>query len=129
MNGESRRVLIIEDDLAIARVLDRNLQREGFDTRVAHDGADAAAILDREAFDYILCDYQLPDTTGADLCRQIRASATHRDVPLALCTAKAHEVDTAALIRELGLTQVFFKPFSLREIAAAIDAATTAAVG
>lgn len=123
MSQGTCRILIVEDDRAIARVLNRNLEREGFVTRVAQDGAEALAALDEAQFDFVLCDYQLPDMTGEEVCRHIRSSKTHADVPMALCTAKAHEVDVAGLIVDLGLTQVFYKPFSLREITAAIGEA------
>jgi DNA-binding response OmpR family regulator len=117
------RLLIIEDAVAIARVLERNLSRAGFHTTVAPDGRTAFAALADGPFDFVLCDYQLPDTTGVEICRYIRASAVHRDVPIALCTAKAHEVDVAGLTVELGLTHVFFKPFSIRAITVAISEA------
>lgn len=124
----TNRILIVEDDQAIARVLQRNLEREGFAVTAAEDGRTAIEALQAEHFDFVLCDYQLPDMTGEEVCRHIRSTAAHRHVPLALCTAKAHEIDVAGLVVELGLTQVFFKPFSLREITSAICQAAGRAV-
>ncbi|HUQ68117.1 MAG TPA: response regulator [Planctomycetaceae bacterium] len=117
------RVLIVEDDVSIARVLERTLNRDGFVARVAEDGRTALAALEAELFHFVLCDYQLPDISGEELCRHIRGCASHAEVALALCTAKAHEVDVTALTDELGLTHVFYKPFSLREVSAAIGTA------
>jgi DNA-binding response OmpR family regulator len=123
MSDCAGRVLIVEDDAAIARVLERTLNREGFTAQIAEDGRTALAALNAQSFDFVLCDCQLPDLSGEDLCRRIRTSSAHAHVALALCTGKAHEVDAAALVVELGLTAVFYKPFSLREIAAAIGTA------
>jgi len=126
MSAGLPRILIVEDDRAIARVLEWNLSREGFLAQVTYDGQGALATLDSASFDFVLCDYQLPDLTGEEVCRRIRASASHAQVPIALCTAKAHEVDTAGLVAELGLAHVFYKPFSLREVTTAISAAVAA---
>jgi two-component system response regulator RegX3 len=117
---ESERVLIAEDDPAIARVIARNLQREGLDVEIAPTGQSAWASLVRGGVIFLLVDYQLPDTTGETLCRQIRAHAAFASLPIAICTAKAHEIDTALLIAELQLTSVVPKPFSLREMVSLI---------
>jgi CheY-like chemotaxis protein len=121
-----RRVLIAEDDPVIARVLARNLEREGLSTQIAFTGEEALAALPANAFDFLMVDYQLPDMTGEMLCRQVRQNPCYRYLPMAMCTAKAHEVDTAALIVEFGLVAVFPKPFSLQEIVAAIVSAVPA---
>jgi DNA-binding response OmpR family regulator len=123
MSESAGRVLIIEDDAAIARVLERTLIRESYAAQIAEDGRTALSLMDGQPFDFVLCDYQLPDLSGEDLCRRIRASAAHADVAIALCTGKAHEVDAAALVGELGLIAVFYKPFGLREITAVIGTA------
>lgn len=120
MAAESERILVVEDDPVIARVLARNLQREGFEVEVAPTGQSALASLERGGVVFLLVDFQLPDTTGDALCRTVREQPAHAALPIALCTAKAHEIDTTLLIAELQLTTVFFKPFSLREIAGVI---------
>ena len=120
MSLRPHRILIAEDDPVIARVLARNLEREGWSTWIAFTGEEALASLEADEFDFALLDYQLPDMTGEMLCRQIRQNPCYRHLPMAMYTAKAHEVDTAALIVEFGLVAVFPKPFSLHEIAAAI---------
>lgn len=119
----SHRILIVEDDRAIGRVLQRHLEREGFEAHLAVDGAEAFSAMELGTFDFVLCDFQLPDMTGEQVCRHLRTLPNFADVPLALCTAKAHEVDLAGLTAELGLAQVFLKPFSLREITASISEA------
>jgi DNA-binding response OmpR family regulator len=116
MPTETERVLIAEDDPAIARVIARHLQREGLDVEIAATGRLALASLDRGGVIFLLVDYQLPDITGEILCREIRANATFASLPIAMCTAKVHEIDTALLIAELQLTSVLSKPFSLREM-------------
>jgi DNA-binding response OmpR family regulator len=128
MAFESERILIAEDDPAIARVIARNLQREGFEVEIAPTGQSAWASLVRGGIIFLLVDYQLPDTTGETLCRQIRANAAFASLPIAMCTAKAHEIDAALLTAELQLTGVLPKPFSLCEIVSVIRRAVEADV-
>src|SRR5690348_3454333 len=86
------RVLLVEDDDAIAEPLATGLRRDGFDvTRVAT----AAAALEGRGFDVVLLDLGLPDRDGYDLCRDLRSRS---DVPIIVVTARSDEVD-----RVLGL--------------------------
>lgn len=114
------RILIAEDDPVIARVLSRQLEREGFAVEVAGNGNDAITAISQSQFDFLLADYQMPDMTGVDLCRHLRSLPEFDGLCMALCTAKAHEIDMDSLTEELRLANVFFKPFSLREIATSI---------
>lgn len=120
MSMRLERILIAEDDPAIARVLARHLAREGFEVEIAPTGQAALASLERGGVVFFLADFQLPDMSGDTLCRQARANPDLGGLPIALCTAKAHEIDTALLVAELQLTTVFCKPFSLREIVGVI---------
>lgn len=128
MADESERILIVEDDPVIARVLARNLQREGFEVEIAPTGQSALASLERGGVVFLLVDFQLPDMTGDALCRTVRDNPALGALPIAMCTARAHEIDTAMLIAQLQLTTVFFKPFSLREIASVIRKAVESPV-
>ncbi len=118
MSTAARKILIAEDARVIGQVLQRNLEQEGFEVIVAHNGTEALKALESHLFDLVISDYQMPDFNGDELCRRIRASKRHAHVPIAFCTAKAYEFDTEELKSELGLSHVFLKPFSLREVSA-----------
>ena len=109
------RLLIVEDEDAIAIPLAEGLRREGFDvTRVA-TGAEALAAPEA---DLVLLDLRLPDLDGFEVCRQLRARS---DVPIIIVTARGEEVDRVVGL-ELGADDYVTKPFSLRELRARIRA-------
>jgi DNA-binding response OmpR family regulator len=109
------RLLVVEDEDAIAEPLVEGLEREGFHvTRVA-TGAAALAAPDAEL---VLLDLRLPDTDGYAVCRELRARS---DVPIIMVTAKGEEVDRVIGL-ELGADDYIVKPFGLRELVARIRA-------
>ena len=109
------RILIVEDDDAIAKPLAEGLRREGFEvTRVA-TGEDA---LDASLPDLVLLDLRLPGIDGTEVCRRLRARS---DVPIIVVTAKGEEVDRVVLL-ELGADDYIVKPFGFRELLARIRA-------
>ena len=111
------RVLLVEDDDAIAEPLATGLRRDGFDvTRVAT----AAAAVEQRGFDVVLLDLGLPDRDGYDLCRDLRSRS---DVPIIVVTARSDEVDRV-LGLELGADDYVVKPFGFRELVARIRAVT-----
>jgi DNA-binding response OmpR family regulator len=112
------RVLLVEDDQAIATPLVRGLEREGFDVRHCECGGDALAALDDGASDVVLLDLGLPDIDGFDLCRELRARS---DVPIIVVTARGDEIDRVVGL-ELGADDYVVKPFGLRELVARIRA-------
>ena len=112
------RVLIVEDDDAIARPLAKGLEREGLDVDRVETGTDA---LDHSAtgdFDVVLLDLGLPDRDGFDVCRELRARS---DVPIIVVTARSEEVDRVVGL-ELGADDYIVKPFGFRELLARIRA-------
>jgi DNA-binding response OmpR family regulator len=112
------RVLIVEDDDAIATPLAKGLEREGLAVDRVETGNDA---LDRSAaarFDVVLLDLGLPDRDGFDVCRELRARS---DVPIIVVTARSEEVDRVVGL-ELGADDYIVKPFGLRELVARIRA-------
>ncbi len=109
------RLLLVEDDDAIAGPLVKGLGREGFEvTRVA-TGSDALAA---EASDLVLLDLGLPDIDGYEVCRRLRAES---DVPIIVITARGDEVDRVVGL-ELGADDYVVKPFGFRELVARIRA-------
>lgn len=113
-----RRVLLVEDESAIAEPLADALTREGFLPTVVGTANDALEAHRRERFDVVLLDLMLPDGDGRDVARQIRASS---DVPIIMVTARGEEIDRV-LGLELGADDYVVKPFSAKELAARIRA-------
>jgi DNA-binding response OmpR family regulator len=112
------RVLIVEDDDAIATPLAKGLEREGLSVDRVETGADALERSAAGSFDVVLLDLGLPDRDGFDVCRELRARS---DVPIIVVTARSEEVDRVVGL-ELGADDYIVKPFGLRELVARIRA-------
>jgi two-component system response regulator RegX3 len=112
------RVLIVEDDDAIATPLAKGLEREGLAVDRVETGTDALERSAAAAFDVVLLDLGLPDRDGFDVCRELRARS---DVPIIVVTARSEEVDRVVGL-ELGADDYIVKPFGLRELVARIRA-------
>ncbi len=112
------RVLLVEDEPAIADTLVYALETECFTVTHALTGADALAAVSREPHDFAILDIGLPDMTGLDLCRRLRQDSS---IPVLFLTARDSEVDRI-LGLELGGDDYVTKPFSPREIVARVRA-------
>jgi two-component system response regulator RegX3 len=111
------RLLLVEDDDAIAEPLTAGLGRHGFQVSRARTGAEALAA---PPHDLVLLDLGLPDMDGIDVCRRLRATSA---VPIIVITARSEEVDRV-LGLELGADDYVVKPFGFRELIARIRAVT-----
>jgi two-component system response regulator RegX3 len=109
------RILIVEDEDAIAAPLAEGLEREGFEVERVANGADALAAAEPEL---VLLDLRLPDMDGLDVCRELRARS---NVPIIVVTAKGEEVDRVVGL-EVGADDYVVKPFGIRELVARIRA-------
>ena len=109
------RILIVEDEDAIAAPLAEGLAREGFEVDRVANGADALASPEP---DLVLLDLRLPDMDGLDVCRELRSRS---QVPIIVVTAKGEEVDRVVGL-EVGADDYVVKPFGLRELVARIRA-------
>ncbi|MEX1048141.1 MAG: two-component system response regulator CreB [Akkermansiaceae bacterium] len=112
------RLLLVEDEPAIADTLIYALGTECFEVVHTLTGADALAVAARESFDFAILDIGLPDMTGLDVCRRLRETSA---IPVLFLTARAGEVDRI-LGLELGGDDYVTKPFSPREIVARVRA-------
>ncbi len=112
------RVLIVEDDEAIAIPLAKGLEREGLEVDRVESGAAALGSAAATRFDVVLLDLGLPDRDGFDVCRELRARS---DVPIIVVTARSDEVDRVVGL-ELGADDYIVKPFGFRELVARIRA-------
>ena len=113
------KVLLIEDDEALARGLEYNLVREGFEVVRARRGDTAADVIVRTAPDIVTLDVMLPGQSGFDVLREVRRRGL--DVPVIMLTAKGEELDRV-LGLEIGADDYLVKPFSVRELIARIHA-------
>jgi DNA-binding response OmpR family regulator len=115
----SARVLLIEDEPALARGLADTLRAQGFDVTVAMDGAQGLDAATRARADVILLDVMLPKINGYEICRAVRAHGL--DVPILMLTAKGQEADVV-LGLNLGADDYITKPFRVAELIARVRA-------
>ena len=115
----SKRILIVEDEQNIIDILAFNLQREGYETIEAMDGALGLAAALKHDPDLILLDLMLPGMDGFEVCRRLREQG--RSTPIIMLTAREEETDKV-LGLELGADDYITKPFSMRELLARIKA-------
>lgn len=112
------RVLVVEDEPAIADALVYALETDRFSVRHVLTGGDALHVLSQESFDFVILDVGLPDMTGFDVCRKLREDRT---IPVLFLTARDAEIDRI-LGLEIGGDDYVTKPFSPREISARVRA-------
>jgi CheY-like chemotaxis protein len=110
------RILIAEDNVAMAQVLRFNLERAGYTVCVASDGRQALESAQEQHFDLVITDYQMPGMTGEELCRGLRELPEYRSTPVMMCTAKEFELDATYLSESLGVNNLIQKPFSPRQV-------------
>jgi len=115
------KILIVEDEPDIARMLEYNLKKEGFRITVVSDGKEALRRTEREHPDIILLDLMLPEIDGLEVCRELRQNRDTSGIPVIMLTAKARETDKIVGL-ELGADDYITKPFSVAELIARIKA-------
>jgi two-component system phosphate regulon response regulator PhoB len=116
-----KRILIIEDERDLTDVLTYNLQREGYETHVAHDGQEGLRKAQTLLPDLILLDLMLPTMNGEQVCRELRAGERTRDIPIIMLSAKAEETDQVVGF-SLGADDYVTKPFSVKVLQQRIKA-------
>jgi two-component system response regulator MtrA len=112
------RVLVVDDDPALAEMLGIVLRGEGFEPSFVSDGDAALGAFRREKPDLVLLDVMLPGTDGVEVCRQIRAES---GVPIVMLTAKGDTLDVVTGL-ESGADDYVVKPFKARELVARVRA-------
>ena len=112
------KVMIVDDDSNICELLRLYLEKEGWDTVIAHDGVQALKLFSEENPDLILLDIMMPELDGWQVCREIRKKST---CPIIMLTAKG-EVFDRVLGLELGADDYVIKPFETKEVVARIKA-------
>jgi DNA-binding response OmpR family regulator len=114
-----RRILVIEDDQDIARLVELHLKDAGYDVHVAHDGKYGLEQALSTPYDMIILDLMLPGIDGIEICRRVRAASA--STPILMLTAKSTELDRV-LGLEIGADDYLTKPFGIRELLARVKA-------
>ncbi len=115
----SGRVLIVEDDQAMAVALRDGFEYEGYSVQVARDGAHGLKIASEKEVDLIILDVMLPRMSGFDVCKQLRSEG--RDTPIIMLTARGQEIDKVVGLK-IGADDYVTKPFSFMELIARVEA-------
>lgn len=115
---DKRKILIVEDEVRIARFVQLELRHEGFDTLTESNGRIALNRILNEKFDLVLLDVMLPEMDGMQICRRVRQ---HSDVPIIMLTAK-DEISDKVNGLDLGANDYMTKPFAMPELLARIRA-------
>jgi len=123
-----QRILVVDDDKQIVRLLRTYLEQSGFQALVAYDGESALHIIRRERPDLVLLDLMLPDRDGWELMRVVRSDASLQGLPVIMLTARADDQDKI-LGLELGADDYVTKPFNPREVVARVRAVLRRAQG
>src|SRR5260370_38294897 len=108
-----QRILYIEDDRGRTDVLGYNLQRERYETAVAHDGQEGLRKAQTLLPDFVILDLMLPILNGLEVCRELRAGDHTKGIPILMLTAKAEETDQVVGF-SLGADDYVTKPFSVK---------------
>lgn len=116
-----RRILLVEDEVAIREMVEHALSRAGFETRTVADAAHADREIERSRPDLILLDWMLPGVSGLEFARRLRRSDSTRSIPVIMLTAKGEEGDRLSGF-DAGADDYVVKPFSVKELVARIGA-------
>ena len=116
MEQTTMRILVVDDELQIVKVLRAYLEKAGFQVFTAADGNAALAVFRHSRPDFVILDLNLPGMDGLDVCRTLRRES---NVPILMLTARVEEADRLIGL-ELGADDYVVKPFSPREVVARV---------
>jgi len=115
----ARKILVVEDDLDIARLVEMHLKDLGAEVVLAHDGNVALELVAKKPFDLIILDLMLPGVDGLEITRRLRSKTNY--TPILMLTARSADVDRIVGL-ELGADDYLTKPFNVRELIARVKA-------
>jgi len=115
------RLLLVEDDAALAELLTWHFEREEFDVRRTADGEEALLMADESAPDIVILDWMIEGLSGIEVCRRLRRKPDTANVPIIMLTARGEESDRVRGL-ETGADDYVTKPFSPRELVARVGA-------
>ena len=114
-------ILVVEDEDALATLLQYNLEKEGYAVLLAGDGEEAMVSVDEKLPDLIVLDWMLPKVSGIEVCRRLRQRPETRNVPIIMMTARGEESDRIRGL-DTGADDYVVKPVSMSELAARVRA-------
>jgi len=114
-------MLIVEDDAALAELIQWHFEREGFDVRQTPDGEEALMLAQEQSPDIVLLDWMVEGISGIEVCRRLRRLPATANVPIIMLTARGEEEDRIRGL-ETGADDYVTKPFSPRELVARVAA-------
>ncbi|MBY0403713.1 MAG: response regulator transcription factor [Cyanobacteria bacterium] len=114
-------ILVVDDEHDLVNLLRYNLQKEGYEVIPAYDGSTAVDLIWEKMPDLIVLDLMLPDRSGFDICRQIKAEEKTRKIPIIMLTARSSEHDRVSGF-EAGAEDYVVKPFSPKELVLRVKA-------
>jgi two-component system phosphate regulon response regulator PhoB len=114
-------ILVVEDEDALATLLQYNLEKEGYQVLTASDGEEALVQVDEKLPDLIVLDWMLPKVSGIEVCRRLRQRPETRNVPIIMLTARGEETDRIRGL-DTGADDYVVKPVSMSELAARVRA-------
>ena len=113
------RILVVDDDVALVRILEAVLRSDGYDVDVAFDGEEMLGRAGTGKYDLVLVDLQMPNVDGLSACRRLRSLDGYRDTPFVVLTARTRQDDMAAAF-DAGITDYIRKPFALPQVRARV---------
>lgn len=116
----AKRILVVDDEVAILHVVALKLRMAGFEVRTAQDGAAGLELAQVEKPDLVISDYQMPKLSGLEMCQRLRQNPRTADIPAILLTARGFDLDESAL-QAAGIGRCMSKPFSPREVLEAAE--------
>jgi two-component system alkaline phosphatase synthesis response regulator PhoP len=116
-----QRILVVDDDKAIVKILRSYLEQAGYEVLVGYDGQTAVAVLRHDKPDLLILDLMLPDQDGYDITRFIRSDTHLSTIPIIMLTARVEDTDKIIGL-ELGADDYITKPFNAREVVARVRA-------
>jgi two-component system, OmpR family, phosphate regulon response regulator PhoB len=119
MRTSQPHVLIVEDEPAQREVLSYNLEAEGFRVTTAGNGEDGLMMVQEDPPDVMVLDWMLPSVSGIEVCRQLKARAETRDMPIIMLSARSEEVDKVRGL-ETGADDYVVKPYAVSELLARV---------
>ena len=116
-----KKILIVEDEKDIARLLDYNLKKEGYRTVLSYEGSAAPLLAAKERPGLIILDLMLPGLDGLEVCRRLKMDGKTAAIPIIMLTAKGEESDKVVGL-EMGADDYVTKPFSVKELLSRVKA-------
>ena len=114
-------VLVVEDEDALAELLQYNLKKEGFRVSIAADGEEAMILVEERQPDVVVLDWMLPKISGIEVCRRLRGRQETRNLPIIMLTARGEEADRIRGL-DTGADDYIVKPFLMKELFARVRA-------